>query len=87
MRVTLRAEGDRVVVRVIDSGVGIAAADLPFIFERFYRAGESRGGGGAGPGLAIAKRIVELHGGVIELDSTPGKGSGFAFGLPAQGAG
>ena len=59
-----------------DHGTGIAAADLPHIFERFYRGDHSRtrATGGSGLGLAIAKALVEAYGGSIRADSTPGKG-------------
>jgi two-component system OmpR family sensor kinase/two-component system sensor histidine kinase BaeS len=73
-----------VLFSVRDTGTGIAAADLPHIFDRFYRADRSRtrGSGGAGLGLAIARRIVEAHGGTIDATSTPGKGTTVSFRLP-----
>ncbi len=66
-------------VTVSDTGVGIGAEDLPFIFERFYRVSKdrSRKTGGAGLGLSIARWIVERHGGTICVESTLGKGSTF----------
>ncbi|MEL6929917.1 MAG: HAMP domain-containing sensor histidine kinase [Cyanobacteria bacterium J06600_6] len=71
-------------ISVTDTGVGIAASDLPFIFERFWRADRSRAShsGGTGIGLAIARRLVELQGGQIEATSEFGKGSTFRFCLP-----
>jgi signal transduction histidine kinase len=71
-------------IRVIDTGVGIAEVDLPFVFERFWRADPSRAShsGGTGIGLAIARRLVELQGGKIEAESKLGKGSTFRFSLP-----
>ena len=71
-------------IEVIDTGVGIAAEDIPFVFERFWRADPSRAShsGGTGIGLAIARRLVELQGGKIELTSKIGKGSTFRFCLP-----
>jgi signal transduction histidine kinase len=71
-------------IEVIDTGVGIAEADLPYIFERFWRADRSRcsHSGGTGIGLAIARRLVELQGGHIEVESKLGKGSTFRFSLP-----
>jgi two-component system phosphate regulon sensor histidine kinase PhoR len=78
------AGGDEVVVSVSDTGVGIPAADLPRIFERFYKADRSRSGGGTGLGLAIAKHTVQAHGGQIWAESTEGAGSAFYFSLPAQ---
>jgi signal transduction histidine kinase len=71
-------------VKVVDSGEGIAAQDLPYIFDRFYRGekSRSRATGGAGLGLAIARSIVESHGGDIKVESSIGKGSTFYFTLP-----
>lgn len=73
---------------VSDTGPGIAAEDMPRIFERFYQADKSRtmGAGGAGLGLAIAQRIVQLHGGEITVSSSPDSGTTFGFLLPAHGA-
>ncbi|MEE8390354.1 MAG: ATP-binding protein [Anaerolineae bacterium] len=84
--VTVRAKrvGDEVQVTVADTGEGIPAEALPYVFERFYRADRSRARttGGSGLGLAIAKRIVEAHGGRIWARSWLGAGSTFAFSLP-----
>ncbi len=77
-----RADG-RVVVRVSDTGRGIAPEDLPHIFERFYRADRARQTGGSGLGLSIARWIVQEHGGRIEVESTPGRGTTFTVSLPA----
>lgn len=86
-RVTLSAGVDEGMVRVTvtDTGVGIAAKDLPYIFERFWRGekSRSRAGGGTGLGLAIARQLVEMHGGRIGVESAPGEGSRFWFTLPA----
>ncbi len=73
-----------VCVSVSDTGEGISADDLPRVFERFYRGekSRSRSGGGGGLGLAIAKGIVEAHGGSIEVTSQVGEGSTFTFMLP-----
>ena len=79
------AKAQRLVwISVIDTGVGIAESDLPYIFERFWRADPSRSShsGGTGIGLAIARRLVELQGGRIEAVSELGKGSTFRFCLP-----
>jgi signal transduction histidine kinase len=72
-------------LKVIDHGAGIAAKDLPRIFERFYRADSSRSKSqaeGYGLGLAIAKKITDLHHGSIEVKSTLGKGSAFTVYIP-----
>jgi signal transduction histidine kinase len=73
-----------VVVRVSDSGPGIAPEHLPHIFERFYRAdrARARATGGAGLGLTIVKQLVEAHGGQVWASSAPGQGSTFTFTLP-----
>jgi two-component system OmpR family sensor kinase len=74
-----------VVFEVRDTGVGIAAADLPHLFERFYRAdrGRARAAGGSGLGLAITRQLVRLQGGEIGVASAPGQGARFWFTLPA----
>jgi signal transduction histidine kinase len=82
--VWVRREGPGVDVTVSDTGEGIRGQDIPHIFERFYRgdASRSRGTGGAGLGLAIARGIVQAHGGDIQVQSEPGKGTQFTFHLP-----
>ncbi len=82
--VILRKSGKSVVIQVKDSGIGIAEKDLPNIFERFYRADESRARvtGGSGVGLAIVKAAVEAHGGKITVESKKGEGSMFTITLP-----
>ncbi len=83
--VTVRWQANYLEVAVADTGEGIPAEDLPYIFERFYRVDKSRtrATGGCGLGLTIARRLVEAHGGNIEVQSEPGKGSCFTFTLPA----
>jgi signal transduction histidine kinase len=78
------AGGDTVLLRVADTGTGIEPDALPRVFDRFYRADEarSRGQGESGLGLAIARSIVEAHGGVISVASEPGNGSVFTISLP-----
>ena len=72
---------------VSDDGPGVASADQPRIFERFYKADRTRsGGGGTGLGLAIARHIVEGHGGVIRVESEEGRGATFTFTIPVSDA-
>jgi signal transduction histidine kinase len=82
--VTTRQKENRIYISVADTGEGIPPEDLPMIFERFYRVDKSRtrATGGSGLGLTIAKRLVEAHGGTIEVYSNLGQGSTFTFSLP-----
>jgi heavy metal sensor kinase len=77
-----RAGSDGVEVTVRDTGIGIPPEHLPHIFERFYRIERSRTSEGVGLGLAIARRIVRAHDGVIEVESAPGAGTTFTVRLP-----
>lgn len=78
-----RAPGGWSRLTVADSGPGIAAADLPFVFDRFYRSTDARSTAGVGLGLAIAKGLVEAHGGVIEAGTAPEGGALFTVWLPS----
>jgi len=80
--VTTRIHRGSVTVDISDTGIGIAKSDLPHVFERFYKGDRDRSGGGTGMGLAIAKHVVEAHGGSIWVQSEEGKGSTFSFSLP-----
>jgi two-component system phosphate regulon sensor histidine kinase PhoR len=80
--VTARCVHDSVVISVADTGIGIPSADVPRIFERFYKADRARSGGGTGLGLAIAKHTVQAHNGRIWVESVDGEGSTFSFTLP-----
>jgi len=85
VRLNARQHESEVHISVTDSGTGIAAEHVPFLFTRFYRVDKSRSraGGGSGIGLTIAKHMVEAHGGRIQAESAgPGKGSTFTFTLP-----
>ncbi|MBP6786301.1 MAG: HAMP domain-containing protein [Candidatus Promineofilum sp.] len=75
-----------VIVEVADTGLGIPKIDLPRVFERFYKSdrARTRAGSGTGLGLAIARHIVETHGGRIWVKSKEGKGSSFFFSLPVE---
>jgi len=80
----LTPDNNNVTVQISDTGSGIPQEELPNIFDRFYQVDKSRKGqqGGAGLGLAIAKRILNLHGSVIEVRSVINSGSTFSFQLP-----
>jgi len=82
--ISLSATSTESIIVFQDFGYGIAEIDLPFIFERFYRADQSRNRttGGAGIGLTISQAIVKGHGGKIKVSSTIGKGSTFKIVLP-----
>jgi signal transduction histidine kinase len=84
--VTLRRDGDRAVVEVEDSGIGIAPAEQKRLFERFYRASGAIElvVPGIGVGLTIAKAIVDAHGGEISLASKEGEGTTFRVELPLR---
>jgi len=81
---TLRA--DEVAISVADTGTGVPRDDLPRIFEPFVQVPHTPGAG-AGLGLTISRRIVEGHGGRLTVQSEPGHGSTFTFGLPLAGSG
>ncbi len=84
VQLSLETKGDSAVIKVRDSGIGIAEEDQPKIFERFYRVDKarSRAQGGAGLGLAIAQWIVTQHGGTVEVESTPDQGTTFRVEIP-----
>jgi len=86
IRVNLEQTDEEVKVSVSDTGLGIPEKDLPYVFEKFYRADNvsSNAIGGTGLGLSIAKYIVESHKGRIWVESKPGKGSTFSFTLPTK---
>lgn len=85
VRVEGALNGRKITLRVLDRGTGIAREHLHRLFERFYRVDKarSRSLGGTGLGLAIVKHIVQVHGGYVSVESTPGKGSCFTISLPA----
>ncbi|MDN5364722.1 MAG: two-component system, OmpR family, sensor histidine kinase ResE [Eubacteriales bacterium] len=85
-KIGIRAQKEvgKVRVEVWDTGIGIPAEDLPYVWERFYRAEKSRTrrAGGTGLGLAIVKKLVEAHGGQVGIESAPGQGTRVFFTLP-----
>lgn len=90
--ISARPAGEQVRIAIADTGPGIEAQHLPFIWDRFYRVDSARprsGEGGTGLGLSIVRQLVGWLGGEVDVDSAPGKGSTFGFTLPAtpQGAG
>jgi two-component system sensor histidine kinase KdpD len=77
------SRGNKLLVSVIDRGIGIDPAEHTLIFQRFYRGPhQPPGSKGAGMGLAIARSIVEAHGGTLEVTSQPGRGAAFTMALP-----
>ncbi len=84
IRVTAKEVEEELEIEVADEGIGVAAAHLPRLFERFYRVDKSRSRrlGGTGLGLAIVKHIVQAHGGRVTVRSIQGKGSTFAIRMP-----
>ncbi len=83
VRISANEAGQMMQIEVADTGIGIPPQDQPRIFERFYRVNKarSRDQGGTGLGLSIVKHILQLHGGAVWVESTPGKGSTFSFTL------
>ncbi|WP_144932827.1 cell wall metabolism sensor histidine kinase WalK [Paenibacillus sp. 32O-W] len=73
-----------IVIRFIDTGIGIAPSELPYVFDRFYKADKTRNRlqAGSGLGLSIVKKIIDLHGGTIQAESVPGQGTVFTVSLP-----
>ncbi|MBQ8921616.1 MAG: HAMP domain-containing histidine kinase [Oscillospiraceae bacterium] len=86
IRIIAESSDDHFRLTVKDTGIGIMPDDLPHVFERFYRADKSRNRstGGSGVGLAVAKAIIDAHGGTITAESEYGKGSEFTFSLPGK---
>ena len=82
IKITTKSSENTVFVEVSDTGIGITRNDLPHIFERFYKADKSRAGQGSGIGLAIAKHVVESHGGKIAVRSEEGKWTTFTISFP-----
>ena len=81
VEISAAREGNRAVLRVHDSGVGIPAAELPRIWERLFRGDQSRTERGLGLGLSLVKAVIEAHGGTVTVESMPGRGSTFTVSL------
>ena len=79
-----RAEDGAIRLDVADSGIGIPAADLPHVFDRFYRSSNAASSTGSGIGLNLVKQYVEMHGGSVSVTSEVGKGTVFSVALPAS---
>jgi two-component system, OmpR family, phosphate regulon sensor histidine kinase PhoR len=88
IRLQADQQGDEIAVSVSDTGIGIDEADLPRVFERFYRADKARSRelGGTGLGLSIVKHIAQMHGGRVEAESKPGRGTTVRVLLPLNGS-
>ncbi|WP_078410912.1 sensor histidine kinase [Priestia abyssalis] len=86
VRLEVKKDDGDIWIKVTDEGIGIPPKDLPFIFDRLYRVEKSRSrkSGGTGLGLAIVKEIVEAHGGMIQAESMPGKGTTFTIVLKEE---
>ena len=84
VRVTLDADHKYFYLKVMDSGIGIPEEDVDHIFDRFFRVDKARSRevGGTGLGLAITKSIVQMHGGIIDVESVLGEGTTFAMRIP-----
>lgn len=84
VHITASRQQNEIYVSVHDNGPGILADELPFVFERFTRGEKSRNRstGGAGLGLAIARGVIEAHGGTIRVESSPGQETNFSFSIP-----
>lgn len=81
---TIQADKDTVTVSVKDKGLGISAAQLPYIFERFFRAEKTKNLEGLGLGLYLCQRIIQAHGGKVWAESEEGRGSVFYFSVPLR---
>jgi signal transduction histidine kinase len=84
VEVLASASGDTVHISVRDRGQGIDPRDLPHIFKKFHRPRSGRKAGGVGLGLYITASLVEAHGGRMQVESEPGRGSTFTFSLPVS---
>jgi two-component system sensor histidine kinase BaeS len=87
VRLEVRPDGDRALLRVSDTGPGIPEGEMPRVFERFWRGEGARGISGSGIGLAVVAELVQAHGGQVQVVSPPGEGATFVVRIPlAAGA-
>jgi signal transduction histidine kinase/CheY-like chemotaxis protein len=84
VRISARRDGGEVILSVEDTGAGIPADDLPYVFEGFRQAGNPHRRGGFGIGLTVSKRFVEMHAGAMWVESEPGRGTTFFLSLPVM---
>lgn len=84
VRVVLACEDKETIIRIEDEGIGIAAEDIPFLFDPFYRGDNISNRKGIGMGLAVVNQIIRTHGGTIEVESEQGRGSVFTIRLPTE---
>jgi two-component system NtrC family sensor kinase len=82
LTLSTQREQDQILLRVSDSGIGIPSTDLPYVFNKFYRASNVQNTAGTGLGLSIVKSVAEIHGGRVWVDSTDGNGTKFTVVLP-----
>jgi signal transduction histidine kinase len=82
LTLSTQREQDQILLRVSDSGIGIPSTDIPYVFNKFYRASNVQNTAGTGLGLSIVKSVAEIHGGRVWVDSTEGNGTKFTVVLP-----
>jgi two-component system phosphate regulon sensor histidine kinase PhoR len=82
VNLSTRREGDQILLNISDSGIGIPPQEIPYVFNKFYRASNVQNSAGTGLGLSIVKSVSEIHGGRVWVDSVDGKGSKFTVVLP-----
>jgi two-component system NtrC family sensor kinase len=82
LTLSTQREQDQILLRITDSGIGIPSVDIPYVFNKFFRASNVQNTAGTGLGLSIVKSVAEIHGGRVWVDSTDGNGSKFTVVLP-----
>jgi signal transduction histidine kinase len=86
VEISAASEGDSMLLRISDTGIGISADELPHIWDRLFRGDKSRAERGLGLGLSLVQAIVQAHGGTVEADSVPGQGSTFSVRISSRSA-